>query len=159
MRRFVPKCNVPPAPKGNKRGLKLKDPDVRQEAYRQYCDHIAEGWPKEAFFFDHPEHSVSWETMDRYISENPTEFLPILMQKAQAARYKHWLGEGRTLMKGEYKGGSPVVWQTCMRNLFKNVMWDREQIAQDNRTHVELLAKSIRNEVVAEAEASDSDIE
>src|ERR1700722_15759969 len=100
MRRFVPKCNVPPAPKGNKRGLKLKDPDVRQEAYRQYCDHIAEGWPKEAFFFDHPENSVSWEKMDRYISENPTEFLPNFKQKGQASKKKQWPGERRTPNKG-----------------------------------------------------------
>jgi len=144
---------------GNNHGLKLKDPDVRQEAFRQYCEHIASGMPKEAFFFEHPKHSVTWETMDKYIAENPSEFPPVLMQKARAARYQYWMNEGKTLMKGGYKGGSPVVWQTCMRNIFKDVGWDREQITQDNRTHVERLAGRIRAEAINETEDGDSEID
>ena len=136
MGKYIP----PPAPPGNKRGTKLKDPDVRQEAYKQYCDHIASGWPKEAFFYKHPEHSVCWKTMERYISENPAEFPSFLMEEAKALRYKHWLTEGQTIMKGGYRGGSPIIWQTCMRNIFKDVGWDREQINQDAKTHVERLA-------------------
>ena len=97
--------------------------------------------------------------MERYISENPGEFQPILMQEAQANRYKKWFCEGMALMKGKYKGGSPVVWQTIMRNIFKDVGWDKEQINQSNRSHVEALARSLRNESVAEAEDGDSEIE
>lgn len=149
----------PPAPEGNKRATKLKDPDVRQEAYRQFCEHIASGWPVEAFFFDHPMHSVCWRTMLRYINESPGEFQPILMDKAKSARYKYWLGEGKNLMVGKYKRGSPVVWQTCMRNIFKDVGWDREQISETNRSHVEQLAKSIRHEAVEESEICDSELE
>ena len=162
LRRFLmPKksSSLPPPPKGNRYGVKLKEPDVRQEAYKQYCDHIASGFPKEAFFFDHPTHSVCWRTMDRYIAENPAEFQPILMQKAQAARYKHWLTEGQTLMTGGYKGGSPVVWQTIMRNIFKDVGWDREQISEDNKSHVQRLAESIRGNAITETENGDSDFE
>lgn len=149
------KCNLPPAPLGNKRGTKLKDASVRQEAYRQYCEHIASGMPKEAFFFDHPTHSVSWATMDRYIAESPTEFEPILMEKAKAARYKHWIGEGLQLMKGRYRNGSPVVWQTIMRNIFRSQGWDREQISETNRSHVQRLAESIRGNFISETETSD----
>ena len=29
------------APKGNQNAIKLRDPEVRQEAYRQYCDHLS----------------------------------------------------------------------------------------------------------------------
>lgn len=149
--------NLPPPPEGNKRGIKLKDPDVRQEAFKQYCNHIASGLPKESFFFDHPVHSICWRTMERYISENPTEFQPILMEKAKAARYKHWFIEGQNIMKGEYKGGSPVVWQTIMRNIFKDVGWDREQISESSKTHVQKLAESIR--AVSEADNVDQGIE
>lgn len=146
------------APKGNKNGLKLKQPAVRQEAYRQYCKHIASGKPKEAFFFSHPEHGVTWETMDVYIKENPVEFPPVLMQRAQAERYNFWLEEGGKLIRGEYKGGSPVVWQTIMRNIFKNIGWDRDQINENNKSHVQKLAESIRSDgALAEAEKSDSD--
>jgi hypothetical protein len=112
--------------KGNKSGVKLKEPEVRQEAYRQYCQHIAEGWPKEAFFFSHPNHSVCWKTMDRYIAENPSEFPPSLMADAKCKRYKHWMNEGKTLMQGGYKHGSPSVWQTIMRNIFKDIGWDKD---------------------------------
>lgn len=144
---------------GNKYGVKLKDPDVRQEAFRQYCDHLASGFPKEAFFFDHPTHSVCWKTVERYIAENPSEFPAILVERAKAARYKHWLVEGQTLMRGGYKGGSPTVWQTCMRNIFKNFGWDKEEISQSSKSHVERLAESIRNEIVSQAETSDSEVE
>jgi hypothetical protein len=144
--------------KGNKFGLKLKDADVRQEAYRQYCEHIASGMPKEAFFFDHPIHSVCWKTMERYIGDNPNEFPSNLLEKAQADRYKHWLSEGQTLMKGGYKNGSPVVWQTFMRNIFKSNGWDREQITENNKPHVQRLANSIRG-AVPETETCDSAID
>lgn len=149
----------PPAPKGNKRAVKLKDPDVRQEAYRQFCEHIAAGWPIESFFFDHPKQSVCWRTMLRYINENPAEFQPILMEKARAARYKRWMWEGMKLMMGKYKGGSPVVWQTIMRNIFKDVGWDREPLTQDNKSHVEQLAKSIRHEAFTKPEEGDCELE
>lgn len=150
----------PPAPKGNKRATKLKDPGVRQEAYKQYCNHIASGFPKEAFFFDHGTDSVCWRTIDRYIAENPTEFQPILMEKAQATRYKHWFDEGHKLMKGSYKGGSPVVWQTIMRNIFKDYGWDRETVSEANKTHVIRLAESIRNgNAIDDTEDSNSTVE
>jgi hypothetical protein len=152
------KCNLPPAPLGNKRATKLKDAKVRQEAFQQYCEHLSKGYPKEAFFFDHPTHSVSWETMDRYIRENPGEFPPILMQKAKSARYKLWFTEGWALMRGKHKG-SPVVWQTIMRNLFKDIGWDREQVNESSKTYVEQLARAIRNEPIAETDTGDQDIE
>jgi hypothetical protein len=60
-----------PAHKGNKNGVKLKDKSIRQEAYEQFCNHIASGLPKECFFFDHPKHSVCWKTLERYITETP----------------------------------------------------------------------------------------
>lgn len=144
-----------PAHKGNKTATKLKKPDVRQEAYRQYCDHIASGLPKEAFFFDHPEHSLCWKTMERYIVENSKEFPSFLMEKARAARYKHWLGEGQKLMRGDYKG-APTVWQTCMRNIFKDIGWDQEQISEGNKAHVERIARGVRDSV-AKTEDGDSE--
>lgn len=119
---------------GNQNGVKLKDPDIRQEAYRQYCAHIASGYPKEAFCFEHPEFDVCWATMDKYIAENPSEFKPNLMQKAKTKRYKHWFDKGQTLMEGGYKNGSPVVWQTIMRNVFKEHGWDKQEMSVDAET-------------------------
>ena len=120
------------AKKGNKNGVKLKDPNVRQEAYKQYCAHIASGYPKEAFCFEHPELDVTWETLDKYIENNPVEFPPSLMKKARAKRYSTLFGEGMKLMKGGYPGGSPVVWQTIMRNIFKAEKWDVKDLEESN---------------------------
>lgn len=114
------------APFGNKFGLKLKDPDVRQEAYRQYCDHIASGFPRESFFFKHPVHSVTWETMEKYIKENPDEFSPLLMAEARAKRFKYWFEVGRDITIGKIKRNSPVTWANIMRNCFKEYGWDRD---------------------------------
>lgn len=113
--------------KGNKNAIKLKTPELKKEAYRQYLAHIAGGYPKESFSFDHPDIDITWETLDKYIEEDPTEFSPILMKKARAERYKTLFDEGITLMKGGYPGGSPVVWQTIMRNIFKAEKWDQKE--------------------------------
>lgn len=109
---------------GNKNKVSLKSTDVRQEAYRQYCAHLAAGYPKEAFFFDHPEHSCCFKTIERYIRESPGEFPPILRERAYALRYKFWLDKGRALIDGTIRYGSPVVWQTMMRNMFRDLAWD-----------------------------------
>lgn len=111
---------------GNKFAIKLKDPAIRQKAYKSYCAFIAGGKPKEAWHYNDGEHSVCWKTMDRYIKENPEEFPSLLMQEAKAKRYMVWLEKGEKLMEGKFKNGSPVVWQTIMRNIFREIGWDKE---------------------------------
>ena len=127
----VKKPRLAEALKGNQNGVKLKDSDVRQEAYKQYCAHISLGYPKESFYFDHPEHSVTWQTLDKYIEDSPDEFNPNLMKQARAKRYETLFGEGIKLMKGGYPGGSPVVWQTIMRNIFKAEKWDQKELEEN----------------------------
>lgn len=123
------------APKGNDYGTKLKNPTVRQEAYRQYCDWIASGYPRESFFFDHPEHSVCWETIEKYMKDFPEEFPPILMKQARARRYQYWFEKGKNLTAGRQEdipkdnrcNPSPQAWQVIMRNMFKKECgWDAE---------------------------------
>lgn len=145
---------------GNDYGTKLKDPDIRQEAYRQYCDHLASGNPKEAFFFDHPTHSVCHKTMERYIKESPEEFPSHLLEKAKAARFLYWFNEGKSIMKGSYKYGSPAVWQTIMRNIFKKQGWDqREYIEQDALSSVAQNQQAILNQIGALQHLAQSSID
>lgn len=117
-----------PAPKGNTYATKLKDPVVRQEAYRQYCQWIAGGNTKEAFVFEHPELTVTYKTMERYIRENPTEFPPIQKEVSEAKSYDHWLRLGKSMMLGEVKGAQPAIYQMFMRNKFG---WDKEGSSKD----------------------------
>lgn len=111
---------------GNNNGTKLKTPELRQKAYKAYCDWIADGWPKQSFFFEDGDACACWATLDKYIEDNPSEFDPFLMKKAQAKRFQHWLEAGNKLMNGKVKGGSPVIWMINMRNRFKDYGWDAE---------------------------------
>lgn len=114
------------APKGNKNGTKLKEPDYRQEAYKQYCQHLSEGYSKKSWCFRHPtdiNKSLTHRTMERYLEENPIEFPPFLMEMAINQGMKWFEDEGRKLMQGRYKNGSPEVWKTCMRNKYS---WDKD---------------------------------
>ncbi len=123
------------APKGNDYGTKLKNPTVRQEAYRQYCDWIASGYPKQSFFFKHPEHSITWDSMEKYIKDFPEEFPAIYMKEAEAKRYAYWFEKGKNLVAGRQEDipkdnktcPSPQTWQVIMRNMFKKDHgWDAE---------------------------------
>lgn len=138
-----------PAPKGNTYGTKLKDAYYRQEAYKQYCAHIAKGLDKRSWKFVHPESlekSVCYITMERYIRENPTEFDPILMQMAEADSFAVFEQEGMKLMKGQYRNGSPVVWQTFMRNKFK---WDKDQIKENDKCAADNILDAIMDGIAS----------
>lgn len=117
---------------GNQHNRKLKTPEQICEAYRQYCEFISEGWPRECFITVGLEKNITWEAMEKYIKANPDHCPEEEMKKAMALRYKHWLNEGITLMKGGYKFGSPQVWSVMMRNMFKNYRWDKEDLQSDN---------------------------
>lgn len=116
---------------GNQHGIKIKDEDARQDAYRSYCDYVASGKPKQAWSYRKGEHTCCWKTMERYMRENPSEFPTFLMQEAESKRYRLWFEKGEKLMEGKYKFGSPVIWQTIMRNMFKDVGWDNDKHAAD----------------------------
>lgn len=134
-----------PAPLGNKYATKLKRPDYRQEAYKQYCAHLATGKDKKSFVFHHtddPLLSVTYKTMDRYIEENPAEFPPILLEIAQSKSFEHFEEEGKKLMRGAYKHGSPVVWQTFMRNKFG---YDKDMIENVTKCAADKILEEIRN--------------
>lgn len=136
---------------GNQRGVKLKDASMRQEAFKQYCEWIASGMPKEAFFFDHPTHYACWETIESYIEKYPSEFPPHLIKKAMSKRYQYWFNKGKNLVEGrmeqmdrDVRGNpSPQVWQTIMRNMFKNIGWDAEQVVRTHETEVRKFLKHI----------------
>lgn len=112
------------APEGNQNGVKLKDPDVRQDAYRQFCAHIAKGKSKKSFVFKHPDLTCCWETVDKYIKEDPIEFPPIHTQVAKAEGYAIWEEVVEGAAKGINKDVNPACLQMKMRNQFE---WDREE--------------------------------
>lgn len=134
-----------PAPIGNKYGTKLKQPDHRQEAYKQYCAHIAAGYSKKSWHYRHAtDHSKSlcWATMERYMEESPTEFDSLLMRDAESQSLRYFEDEGRKLMQGRYRNGSPEVWKTFMRNKFS---WDKEMMEQVVKCSADKILEEIRS--------------
>lgn len=116
------------APKGNQNAVKLKTSEIKLEAYRQYCTHIAAGYPLECWDFDHPDLSITWETMEKYISEDPIVFPPIQKAKAKCKSYKGWFEVVAASAKGENEKANTATLQMIMRNKFK---WDKEEKVQN----------------------------
>lgn len=116
---------------GNNYGTKLKSPEIRQDAYRQYCEHLAKGKSQESFYFDHPEFTVTYKTMNRYIAENPSEFPAIKKEIAEIKSFAHWENIIEEMIDGKKKAETALI-QMVMRNKFG---WDKEN--KDNNGNYE----------------------
>lgn len=112
------------APKGNKHRQQLKTPDIRKEAYKQYCEHIASGKPHDSWYFQHPKLTCTYKTIEKYIRENPLEFPPIQKEIAVCQSYGIWFEEGRRMAFGHFEKCQPAVYQMIMRNKFG---WDKDE--------------------------------
>ena len=129
------------APKGNQNGVKIKDPEVRQEAYRQYCEYISKGNSKEAWVFDHPELTLTHKTMEKYIHANPIEFPSIHKERAEAKSFEHWCELGKQMMLGRIEKCQPAIFQMFMRNKFG---WDKETKQEAEKCSADDILDAIR---------------
>src|SRR5208283_2603305 len=110
-----PSKNVGGAPIGNKNGLKLKDPEVRQQAYESYCKHLAKGKSKRSWYFEHPQFTCTWQTFEKYL-EDEVEFNPIQMQISLSKGYEKWEQIAEDGATGLNPDVSPPCLQMVMRN-------------------------------------------
>ena len=113
------------APYGNQNAKKLRDHDIKQQAYKQYCEHLAKGKTKKSWFFKHPELTCTSETFEKYL-EDEVEFDPIHLKVAYCEGYQKWekvLEDGAT---GENPDVNPACLQMIMRNKYG---WDKQQAA------------------------------
>lgn len=129
------------APKGNKNGLKLKSPDIRQLAYKEYCAHIAQGLSKECFTFKHEGLTCTFRTLERYIAENPVEFPPIHKEIAECESLKSWEMTAHDMAKGKIRNCQPAVLQMIMRNKFG---WDRDDAEEVAECAADIILKMIK---------------
>lgn len=112
------------APIGNQNAKKLVSPELRADAYEQYCLWIAQGNSKEAWTFKHPTLSLTFKTMEKYIRENPIEFPSIHKEMAESESRKIWEDLGKQMMLGKIRGAQPAIYQMFMRNKFG---WDKPE--------------------------------
>lgn len=114
------------APRGNKNALKLKTPELKAEAYRQYCAHLAKGKSKKSWYFEHPDLELTWETMEKYIAGNIIDFPPIKKEISQCKGLAYWEEVVDQTALGNNEANLPAL-QMLMRNKFG---WDKETIEQ-----------------------------
>lgn len=150
----MPRIPPPPPPPGNKRGTKLKDPDVRQEAYKSYCEHLAKGKSKRSWFFEHPELTCTYQTMEDYIKDE-REFSPIHMQTAMSKGYARWEQIVEDGAEGINQNVNPACLQMVMRNKFG---WDKQREGNsEHRGDIGRLADALRGKFEPSSEGSDSE--
>jgi hypothetical protein len=110
---------------GNTHALKFKGAELRQEAYRQYCEHIAKGKSQNSWYFEHPDLTITYKTMEKYISECPHEFPALQKEVAQMKGYNRWEQVVEDSAEGKNKDANTASLQMLMRNKFR---WDKPDI-------------------------------
>ena len=114
---------------GNQFAKKLKTDELKKEAYRQYCQHIAEGYPKKAWCLRHPDITLTWETMEKYIKEEPGVFDPIQKSASQADSLKLAFQHLWDSARGKNKDANVAALQIILRNMH---CWDAKDPASAN---------------------------
>ena len=116
------------ASKGNQNGVKLKDSDIRQAAYKAYCEHLAKGKSKRSFVFRHPEFSCHYLTLESYMKDK-IEFDPLQMELAYHEGYARWEQVAEDSAEGLNKDANTASLQMIMRNKFD---WDKDRTDKEN---------------------------
>ena len=106
----------------NDNATKLKDDELKVEAYESFCNHIASGHSVESWYFDHPDLTITYKTMLKYIKDYPSVFQPEKKEIALAKSLKHWEGVVHASANGENTKASTASLQMLMRNKFG---WDK----------------------------------
>lgn len=108
---------------GNQYRLALDCPEVRQDAYNDFCDHLAKGKAIKSWYYDKNGYKCVWATMLSYIDKNPNEFDPIQKLVAEAQGYQLWEGITEGSAKGDNTKANTASLQMVMRNKFG---WDKK---------------------------------
>jgi hypothetical protein len=121
---------------GNAWARKLDTPELRQQAYQDYCEHIATGLSRDCWVFNHPDIDLTSETMERYIKDfGPEEFDLDKKRIACAKALKYWELAVHDSALGINKDASTASLQMIMRNKFG---WDkRDHVVISGMTSIE----------------------
>jgi hypothetical protein len=111
------------APLGNKNGVALKDPEIRQLAFKSYCDHLAKGKSIHSWYFEHGDYQCCYKTFKKYL-ENTLEFPPLKLDCAYAKGYAEWEQIAEESAKGINTRANTASLQMVLRNKFG---WDKQE--------------------------------
>lgn len=116
------------APVGNKNGMALKESEVRQHAYRDYCAHLSQGKGKKGWHYDKDGLRCTWETMEKYIKDG-IEFDPLQKKIAESKGYTRWEGVVMDSAEGKNEKANTASLQMLMRNKYG---WDKADKQEDS---------------------------
>lgn len=132
------------APFGNDYGLKLKDPELRQLAYKRYCEWLSKGKSKKSFTFVEGEYMAHWQTIESYIKNNPNEFDPIKKEIAFAKGYAYWENITDGTADGSNKDACVPALNMTMRNKYG---WDSNEASttqEESRSDLRDYSKAMK---------------
>jgi hypothetical protein len=109
-------------PIGNQKAKKLTTRELKQKAYKSYCDWIAQGKSQKSWCYESPELTLSYKCIETYMKNEPEEFPPIHKERAIAKGLSIWEDKGEEMMTSQARC-QPAIYQMFMRNKFG---WDKE---------------------------------
>jgi hypothetical protein len=118
---------------GNTNGIAIKDPELRQIAYASYCSHLAAGHSKKSWYFEHPDGSCVYETMEKYIKDE-MEFDPAKKRIAECKGYQEWEKVVEGSARGTNKDANTATLQMVMRNKYG---WDKQDNKLDDNAGID----------------------
>lgn len=114
--------------KGNQHAKKLTSIELKQQAYREYCDHLAKGKDRRGWYFEHADLTLTSQTLEVYIQNEPDVFKPIQKQLALSKGFQKWEAVVEEVADGTNKEGNVAALQMLMRNKFG---WDKQEDKKD----------------------------
>lgn len=99
----------------------IKCPEMRQKAYKSFCDHLALGKSIKSWWFEDGDVLCCWATMLSYIDKNPLQFDPIKKRVAEIKGFQKWEEITELSAQGLNKAVTPSL-QMVMRNKYG---WDK----------------------------------
>ena len=115
---------------GEKRSLKLKTPEERQEAYLDFCHHMSLGKMKNSWRYRKGDIDCNYVTMGRYMKDEE-EFDPVLFQNALCDGLFFWEGELEKAALGKNPDVNIAALQMAMRHKFG---WDKSDAHASDET-------------------------
>ncbi len=128
---------------GKKNARKLKTDEQMTQVYKSYCEHLAAGKVKKSWYFDENNLTLTWETMEKYIANEPQNFDPQKKAVAVAKGMAYWesIVDGKAI--GTHKEADTATLQMNMRNKYG---WDKnsENTEEDVEPYLKILARKWR---------------
>lgn len=100
----------------------LKTQKIKDKIYKDYCDHIASGYPEASWSYNKDGIEITYQGLEYYIKHDPS-INKIHKKIATAKALKKYIDLGLRLMEGKIKGSQASIYQVFMRNLFG---WDKD---------------------------------